>query len=237
MNQFETTRTDSATKQVDAGLRKHMNNIYAKMTAGVLVTAITALVISSSDLLLKLFLGGPQAFAFALAPAAVMWFGFRPEKHSASKLQLAFFVISVLYGISFASISYLATNDPAYASSVAKAFFIVTSMFAGLSIFGYTTKKDLSGFRTFLVMGIMGLFGFSIINMFFQNDMMTNIIAFAGIPLFAGLTVWQTQDMKRMYSANLPPEMAQRYGWAAALNLYVSFIAMFQYILHFLNQR
>ena len=86
-------------------------------------------------------------------------------------------------------------------------------------------------------MGIIGIIVLGVANLFIQSSMMSNMIAGAGILLFSGLTVWQTQDMKRMYSPNTPAEMASRYAWAAALNLYISFIAMFQYVLHFLQQR
>lgn len=235
-NNFETTRA-SASREMDAGLRKHMNNIYARMSGGVLVTALVALVVGTSPFLLNLFLGGPQRYIVIFAPLAIIWFGFRPEKMKSSQLMMAFYGVAVVYGISFAAIAALATNNPAFAISVAKAFFIATSMFAGLSIIGYSTKKDLSGMQTFLSMGIIGLVGFGVMNIFFQSSMMSNLIAGAGILLFSGLTVWQTQDMKRMYSPNMPAELAGRMGWAAALNLYISFIAMFQYILHFMNQR
>lgn len=229
--------TTKSTTYMDAGLRKHMNSIYARMSGGVLVTALVALVVGTSPLLLNLFLGGPQRYLVIFAPLAIIWFGFRPEKMKSSQLMAAFYGVSVVYGISFAAIAAIATQDPTFAVSVAKAFFIATAMFAGLSILGYTTKKDLSGMQTFLSMGIIGLVAFSVINIFFENSMMSNLIAGAGILLFSGLTVWQTQDMKRMYSPNTPAELASRMGWAAALNLYISFIAMFQYILHFMNQR
>lgn len=234
-NRFDTTA--KSTTKMDAGLRKHMNNIYARMSGGVLITALVALVVGTSPTLLNLFLGGPQRYLVIFAPLAIIWFGFRPEKMKASQLMAAFYGVSVVYGISFAAIAAVATNDATFAVSVAKAFFIATSMFAGLSIIGYTTKKDLSGMQTFLGMGIIGLVAFSVMNIFFQSSMMSNLIAGAGILLFSGLTVWQTQDMKRMYSPNTPAEFASRMAWAAALNLYISFIAMFQYILHFMNQR
>lgn len=235
-NQNDTV-SQTQSKQIDAGLRKHMNNIYAKMTGGVLVTALVALIVGSSPFLLNLFLNGPQKYIVIFAPLAIIWFGFRPDKMKASQLMMAFFGVAIVYGISFAAIAAVATQNAAFAVAVAKAFFIATSMFAGLSIIGYTTKKDLSGMQTFLSMGIIGLVGVSVMNLFFQNDMLTNIISGVGILLFSGLTVWQTQDMKRMYSPNTPAEYAERMAWAAALNLYISFIAMFQYILHFLNQR
>lgn len=236
MNNFETTREQSTTR-MDAGLRKHMNNIYARMSGGVLITALVALVVGSSPTLLQLFLGGPQRYIVMFAPLAIIWFGFRPEKMKASQLKMAFFGLAIVYGISFAAIAAIATADPAFAVAVAKSFFIATAMFAGLSILGYTTKKDLSGMQTFLSMGIIGLVAFSVMSIFFQSTMMSNLIAGAGILLFSGLTVWQTQAMKQMYSPNMPAELASRMGWAAALNLYISFIAMFQYILHFISNR
>lgn len=229
-------QTQTQTK-MNAGLRKHMNSIYAKMAGGVFATAVVAFIVGSSPMLLKLFLGGPQAYVVMFAPLAIIWFGFRPESMSASKLKLAFYGVATVYGISFASIAYIASSDAAFALDVAKAFFIATSMFAGLSIIGYTTKKDLSGMQTFLSMGIIGLIVLGVINIFTQSTMLGNLIAGAGILLFSGLTVYQTQQMKQMYHPNTPSEMASRYAWAAALNLYISFIAMFQYILHFLNQR
>lgn len=225
------------TREVNEGLRKHMNNIYAKMSGGVLVTALVALIVGSSPMLLNLFLGGPQKYLVIFAPLAIIWFGFRPETMKASQLMAAFFGVAVVYGISFSAIAAVAAQDPTFAHAVAKAFFIATAMFAGLSILGYTTKKDLSGFQTFLSMGIIGLVAVSVMNIFFKSDMMSNLIAGAGIILFSGLTVWETQNMKRMYSPNMPVELANRMAWAAALNLYISFIALFQYILHFLNDR
>jgi FtsH-binding integral membrane protein len=207
------------------------------MSAGVLVTALVAMIVGSSPMLLQLFLGGPQKYVVIFAPLAIIWFGFRPESMKASQLKLAFFGLATVYGISFSAIAAFAARDAAMAHDVALAFFIASSMFAGLSIIGYTTKKDLSGMRTFLSMGIIGIVVLGVVNIFMQNSMMSNLIAGAGIVLFSGLTVWQTQDMKRMYSPNTPAELASRMGWAAALNLYISFIAMFQYILHFLQQR
>ncbi|MCB9982858.1 MAG: Bax inhibitor-1/YccA family protein [Rhodospirillales bacterium] len=232
---FQTTQT--RTREIDEGLRQHMNNIYAKMTAGVLVTAVVAWVVGNSPLLLNLFLGGPQAYLVMFAPLAIIWFGFRPDKMKASQLMAAFFGVATVYGISFAAIAVMVSANPAFGVDVAKAFFIATAMFAGLSVFGYTTKKDLSPIRTFATMGIIGLIAASVMNIFFQSSMMSNVIAGVGIILFSGITVWQTQDMKEMYAPAMPAEFANRMSWAAALNLYISFIALFQYILHFMSQR
>ena len=229
--------SQSKAKEVDAGLKKYLSNIYTKMTAGVLVTAIVAMLVGSSPMLLNLFLGGPQKYLVIFAPLAIIWFGFRPESMSPKQLMAAFFGLAVVYGISFASIAAVALGNPMFAVAVAKSFFITTAMFAGLSIYGYTTKRDLGPMQSFIVMGIWGIVGASVLNIFFQNDMMSNVIAGVGIVLFAGLTAWQTQAMKEMYSPNASKDALERIGWAAALNLYISFVAMFQYILHFMSQR
>lgn len=223
--------------EVDAGLKAHMTNVYAKMTAGVLVTAIVAFIVGSSPLLLSLFLGGPQAYIVMLAPLAIIWFGFRPERMTPKQLTLGFFALATVYGISFASIAVMATQDAAFALDVARAFFIATAMFAGVSIFGYTTKKDLGPMQSFLVMGIWGLVAASLLNLFFQSTAMSNMIAGIGILLFAGVTAFQTQMLKETYSPSAPKDQLERMAWAGALNLYISFIAMFQYVLHFLQQR
>ena len=229
--------SQSKAKEVDAGLKKYLSNIYTKMTAGVLVTAIVSMLVGSSPMLLNLFLGGPQKYLVIFAPLAIIWFGFRPESMSPKQLMAAFFGLAVVYGISFASIAAVALGNPMFAVAVAKSFFITTAMFAGLSIYGYTTKRDLGPMQSFIVMGIWGIVGASVLNIFFQNDMMSNVIAGVGIVLFAGLTAWQTQAMKEMYSPNASKDALERIGWAAALNLYISFVAMFQYILHFMSQR
>lgn len=225
------------TREIDQGLRQHMNNIYTKMTAGVLVTAITAWIVGSSPLLLNLFLGGPQAYIVMFAPLAIVWFGFNPQRMKASQLRIAFFALSALYGVSFSTIA-VAMADPVFAVTVAKAFFIATGMFAGVSALGYTTKKDLTPIRTFGSMAIIGLVIASVLNVFvFKSSGMDIILSFIAIPLFAGITAWQTQAMKEMYSPSMPQELANRMGWSAALTLYISFIAMFTHILNLMSQR
>ena len=136
--------TVTRAQSIDAGLQKHMQSIYNRMTLGVLVTAITAAVVAGSPDLMKLFLGGPQKYVVMFAPIAIVWFGFNPMTMKQSTLQLAFFAVSILYGISFSVLGYAYTG-----ASIAKAFFLATGMFAGLSIFGYVTKKNLDGVGNF----------------------------------------------------------------------------------------
>lgn len=226
-----TTQSKAGT-QIDAGLRSHMQRIYNRMSMGVLITAITSFVVASSPELMRLFLGGPQAYIVMFAPLAVVWFGFNPMTMPASKLRISFIALSVLYGISFATIFYVFKMG-----DISRAFFIAGGMFAGLSIYGYTTKKNLDGIMSFVVMGIFGVLIMSVINMFMHSAAMMNLISAIGIIAFAGMTAWQTQAMKESYQPHYGEEANNRMAWAAALNLYISFIAMFQYILQLIGNR
>ena len=221
----------------DAGLKSHMQSVYNRMTAGVFITALTSFLVSSSPALMKLFMGGPQAYIFMLAPLAILWFGFRPERMSPKQLMVSFGLLAVVYGISFSTIFMVYTS-----TSIAQAFFMATALFAGLSVFGYVTKKNLDGLGTFAVMGVMGVLVLSLGTMgagMFGVDvtMMTTVISGVGLLAFAGITAWQTQTTKEMYHASYGADANSRMAWSAALNLYVSFIAMFQYILHFVGNR
>lgn len=225
-----TPATATRAASIDAGLRGHMQSIYNRMTLGVLVTAITSYFVANTPALLSLFLGGPQAYVVMFAPLAIMWFGFNPMTMSSGRLKISFFLISVLYGIS------LATIFIAYAKTdIARAFFIASAMFAGLSIFGYTSRKNLDGLGTFAVMGVWGVLILGIINLFIGSSQLMNVISVVSIIAFAGITSWQTQTMKEMYSAAHGTEANSRMAWAAALNLYISFIAIFTHILHLLG--
>lgn len=215
---------------IDAGLRGHLQSIYNRMTLGVLVTAIVAYFVGNSPELLSLFLGGPQRYIVMFAPLAVVWFGFNPMTMSSSTLRISFFVLSVLYGISFATIFVVYAGE-----DIARAFFIASAMFAGLSIFGYSTKKNLDGLGTFAAMGVIGALVLVVINLFVQSSALMNVISAISIIAFAGMTAWQTQNMKEMYSVTHGAEGNSRAAWSAALTLYISFIAMFSHILHLLG--
>lgn len=229
-DRYTPTPATAARASIDAGLRAHLQSIYNRMCLGVLVTAITAFVVANTPVLLQLFLGGPQVYIVMLAPLAVIWFGFNPMKMDSGKLRISFFLLSVLYGISFATIFI------AYAKEdIARAFFIASAMFAGLSIFGYTTRKNLDGLGTFCFMGVIGVLVLGLANMFIGSSALMNVISVVSILAFSGMTAWQTQSMKEMYSAANGAETNSRMAWAAALNLYISFIVLFQNILHLIG--
>ncbi len=222
---------------MDAGLRGHMQRVYNRMTAGVLLTGLVAWFVANTPALYNLLMGGPQAYIVMLAPLALVWFGFRPDRMSSGALRLSFLGLCVLYGISFSAIALHFSGE-----SIARAFFMTAGAFAGLSIYGYTTKKDLSGMASFMIMGMFGLLFFSLGTMAaglfgVETSGMQNVICALGIVIFAGLTAWETQATKEMYHPSAGDEGNSRMAWMAALNLYISFIALFQYILHFMGNR
>ena len=226
----QTTSVKAQGAAYDAGLRKHMIGIYNRMSLGVLVTGLVAFFTANSGLVEVLASNQMLFLIIAFAPLAVILFGFNPQKMEASKLRISFFVISVLYGLSFSTIFLVFAG-----TDIARAFFLAAAAFAGLSLFGYTTKKNLDGMGSFLIMGVWGLIVLSVVNIFMQSSLMMNVVSAAGILIFSGLTAWETQRMKESYHASYGEEANSRMGWVAALNLYISFIALFQYILHFVG--
>ena len=227
------SQTQSQSKQVDAGLRAHMSSVYNRMTVGILITAITAWLVSNSPALMVMLLGGPQKFIIMFAPLAIVWFGFNPASMSSQKLKLAFVAVSVLYGISFSTIAL------AYAGTdIARAFFITSAMFAALSIYGYTTKTDLAPMAKFLFMSVIGLVIVGVTGIFVEySDTMQMAISAFSVLIFAGITAWETQNTKRMYSAANSAEINSRLAWSAALSLYISFVIMFSHILSLMSDR
>lgn len=228
-----TTQAAVTRSTFDIGLQKHMQSVYNRMTLGILVTAVTAFIVGGSPELMKLFLGGPQKWVVMFAPLAIVMFGFNPMTMKQSTLQISFYAISILYGISFSVLGY------AYAGAdIARAFFIATGMFAGLSIFGYVTKKNLSGLGNFAVMGIIGVLVAGLLNMFFfKNGAFADVLSLLSILAFSGLTAWQTQAVKEMYSPHAGPDANSRLAWSAALNFMISFIALFMNILQLMGGR
>ena len=226
------TTVASQSREIDQGLRDHMNSIYARMALGVVVTALVSFGLSQSPQLLQLIFGTPLKYVAIFAPMAIIMFGFNPARMSANTLRLSFLAISVCYGISFGTIFAMFSSE-----SIANAFFVSAGAFAGLSIFGYTTKKNLDGVGSFLIMGMIGVLILGIANMFIQSSMLMNIVSVVTLIVFAGMTAWETQRMKEMYNPANGSEANSRIGWIGALNLYVSFIAIFQSILHLLGSR
>ena len=221
----------------DEGLRKHMLSVYNYMTSGVLLTGIIALLFAQggeSSIAFRLMVqGGPLAWVVILAPLAiVMIMSFGINRISTGAAQALFWVYAALMGASLSTI-FLVYDI----GTVALAFFATAAGFAGLSLWGYTTKKDLSGMGTFLIMGVFGLIVAMLINLFWQNSAFDLAISVIGVFIFAGLTAFHTQRTKSIYFEVAGTEMQGRMAVFAALQLYLDFINMFLFLLRILGNR
>ncbi|MFB0613577.1 Bax inhibitor-1/YccA family protein [Aurantiacibacter poecillastricola] len=224
----------------DAGLRKHMLSIYNYMASGVLLTGIVALLTARSGLAVQ-FAQGPLMWLVALSPLAIVFaMSFGRNKFSTGTLQAMFWGFAVLMGLSLSTIFLVYTG-----ASIAVTFFATAAAFAGLSLFGYTTQKDLSGWGSFLIMGVVGLIVASIINWFVQSPALMYAISFIGVLIFAGLTAYDTQRLKQEYLYVQQMKMSNPSAAAAfpmgkmvvmgALSLYLDFINMFLFLLRFMG--
>jgi FtsH-binding integral membrane protein len=216
----------------DEGLRKHMLSIYNYMASAVLLTGIVALVSASSGLTLAIA-GTPLMWVVMLAPLAfVLAMSFGLNKMSKSTLNILFWAYATVMGLSLSTIFLVYTGE-----SIAVTFFATAGAFAGLSLFGYTTKKDLSGFGSFLIMGVVGLIIAGLVNLFLQSSTMSLVISGLGVLIFAGLTAYDTQRLKEEYAHLRGTEYIGKAVIMGALNLYLDFINMFTYLLRFLGTR
>ena len=216
----------------DAGLRSYMLSVYNYMASGVLLTGIVALLFATSGFAAQVLVT-PLRWLIILAPLGfVMAMNFGLNRMKTSTLQALFWAFAVSMGLSMSSIFLVYTGV-----SIAQTFFAVAAGFAGLSLYGYTTKRDLSGLGTFLIMGVVGLLVAMLINLFLQSTAMMMAISAIGVLLFAGLTAYDTQRIKSMYDYVAGTEMQGKAVIMGALNLYLDFINMFQFLLSFMGNR
>jgi len=219
---------------IDAGLQRFMQGIYKTMTLGLVLTGLTAFGVASSPALIHLFFNTPLSWVVMLAPFGFLLFGFTPRKlmtMDVARLSLLFSLFSVTMGISLASIFLAYTGE-----SVARVFFISAATFAGTSLYGYTTKRDLTGVGSFLFMGLIGIFIASIVNMFMHSTMIDFVVSYAGVAIFTGLAAWDTQRLKLSYQAG-QDDMNARVAISGALSLYLDFLNLFMMLLRIMGDR
>ena len=216
----------------DMGLRRYMLSIYNYMASGVLLSGIVALLFASSGAAAAVF-ATPLRWVIALAPLGfVMAMSFGLNRMQTSTLRMLFWAFSVAMGLSLSSIFFVYTGP-----SIASTFFATAAAFAGLSLVGYTTKKDLSGFGTFLIMGVWGLLAAMVINMIWPSQGLGLAISLLGVVIFAGLTAYDTQRLKMMYQQVAGTDFAGKMIVMGALSLYLDFINMFTFLLQFMGDR
>jgi FtsH-binding integral membrane protein len=228
---YATTRTaDQAV--IDEGLRSYMLRVYNYMASGVLLSGIVAYALANSSAYAVIF-GSPLKWVVMLAPLAfVMILSFGIQRLSYTAAQAIYWLFAAAMGASLASIFIVFTGE-----SIARVFFITAAMFAGMSLYGYTTKADLSRFGSFLVMGLIGIVLASLINIFIGSSALQFAISIIGVLVFVGLTAYDTQRIKETYYESDGQEMVGKMALMGALTLYLDFINLFTLLLQLLGQK
>ncbi len=222
---------------VDEGLRSYMLRVYNYMGIGLVVTGTVAYFFNqwamSSQANAELVYGSPLMWVLALAPLAfVLVLSFGINRLSASTAQLLFWVFTAVMGLSMSSIFTVYTD-----ASIAKVFFISAATFGAMSLYGYTTKRDLTGMGNFLMMGLIGLIIAMVVNIFMQSSMLEFAISAVGVLIFVGLTAYDTQKVKESYDEGYGAEVLQKTAVMGALSLYLDFINLFMMLLRLFGNR
>jgi len=221
--------------EVDAGLRAHMQNVYNAMAAGLVVSGLVAYIVASTPALLNVIFANQITYlVVAFSPLALLLFAFRPAqiaRMSVTAVSALYFGFVGLMGLSLSAVFVLYTTE-----SIAQVFFITAGTFAAMSIYGYTTKRDLSAMGDFLFMGLIGILIAGVVNIFMQSSMMAFVISIIGVGVFVGLTAWDTQRIKETYHASIGRETMAKMAIMGALSLYLDFINLFQFLLYLLGR-
>ena len=232
------TFTSKSNTSYDDGLRRYFLKIYQMMSVGLALTAISAFAVFSIPSLTSLMFNMEMGYVtgmtslgwiISFAPLGIsLYFAFGYGRISAENAQMLFWIYAVLIGMSLSSLGFFYTG-----TSITKTFLICSSMFGGMSLYGYTTQKDLTSMGSFLYMGLLGLIIASLANMFFQNSAMEFAISVIGVAIFTGLIAYDTQKLKALYYQGAD----NKTGIMAAFTLYLDFINLFIYLLRFLGVR
>jgi FtsH-binding integral membrane protein len=216
----------------DQGLRKHMLSIYNYMASGVLLSGIVAMLFANSGLAAQVMMT-PLRWLIILAPLGfVMAMSFGLNRMQTSTLKALFWAFCAVMGLSLSTLFLVYTG-----ASIATTFFATAGAFAGLSLVGYTTKRNLSAMGSFMIMGVIGIMIAMVVNMFLKSSGLGLAISVLGVLIFAGLTAYDTQRLKNEYAAVAGTDYAGKAVVMGALSLYLDFINMFQFLLSFMGDR
>ena len=242
LNTGQMSATQAAAAAVDVGLRDYMLRVYNYMASGLALTGIVAYLASTTPAILNLMYapvpgGGIQATGLAwivmLSPLAFIFaLSFGINKMKASTMQPVFWAFSAVMGLSLAHIFLLYTG-----ASIARVFFITAGTFAAMSLYGYTTKRDLTGWGSFLFMGLIGIIIASVVNIFVGSSALQFAISVIGVLIFVGLTAYDTQKIKMEYAENYDHETKSKLAIMGALRLYLDFINLFLMLLRLFGNR
>jgi len=232
----------SATPYINEGLRNYMIKVYNFMTAGLCLTAFSAYFVANTPLLRLFFTLDPMGrvmgmsgfgWLMFIAPLIMVFaFGWVINRGSAKQVQIMFWTYAAIMGISFTPIVLIYTG-----TSLARVFLITAGTFGAMSLYGYTTKKDLTSMGSFLFMGLIGIIIASLVNIFLKSTGLDFAISILGIAIFTGLTAYDTQRIRNIYMDGDNNEIATKKAVTGALSLYLDFINMFLYLLRFMGDR
>ena len=222
---------------IDEGLRAYMLRVYNLMALGLAITGVAAWgtfqLAMSNPAVANLLYASPFRWVMILAPLALVFFlGFRIHTMSVSAAQTTFWAYAALLGASLSTIFIVFTG-----ASIVQTFFITATAFGALSLYGYTTKRDLTAMGSFMIMGVVGLLIASLVNIFLQSSALQFAISAIGVVAFAGLTAYDTQKIKEMYYEGDDDVTGGRKAIMGALNLYLDFVNLFMFLLQFLGDR
>ena len=218
---------------VDVGLRQYMLGVYNYMASGLALTGIVAVLIAMNPGLQRAIFGTPLMWVAILAPVALVFLlSFRVHKMSATAAQVTFWAYAALNGVAFSTLFLAYTNE-----SIARVFFITAATFAGMSLYGYTTKRDLAGMGSFLFMGLIGVLIAMVVNMFLASSALQFAISVIGVIVFTGLTAWDTQRIKEWYFEGDSRDVMGKKSIMGALSLYLDFINLFVMLMQLIGVR
>ncbi|QRM33713.1 Bax inhibitor-1/YccA family protein [Microvirga sp. VF16] len=229
---WQTTTARAGSAVFDEGLRQHMLRVYNYIGIGLVVTGLVAFFVASTPALYVPIFQTPLKWVVMLAPLAFIFFSFRIDRMTAASARTAFFAFSAVMGLSLASVFLVFTG-----ASIARTFFITAAMFGATSLYGYTTKRDLSKFGSFLIMGLIGIVIASLVNIFLASSALQFAISIIGVLVFTGLTAYDTQSIKERYAEGYGHEANNKMAVFGALSLYLNFINLFQLLLSLTGQR
>ena len=213
--------------EIDAGLRSYMLRVYNYMASGLALTGIVAFLVSQNPTVVHAIFGTPLYWLVLLAPLGLVFFlSARITRMQPATAQALYWLYAALMGLSMSFIFLVYASD-----SIARVFFITAGSFAGLSLYGYTTKRDLSPFASFLMVGLIGVILASLVNMFFHSTGLQFAVSVIGVLVFAGLTAYDTQSIKELYFAGDDASVATRKSVMGALRLYLDFLNLFLLLL------
>ena len=232
-NAWQVGSAPSSTAYFDESLRQHMLRVYNYMGVGLMVTGVVAFVVASTPAIYQPIFGTPLKWVVIFAPLVFIFFlSFRIQTISAATAQTLFWAFCALMGLSLAAFFLVFTG-----TSIARTFFISAAMFGATSLYGYTTRRDLSKFGSFLFMGLIGLVIGSLVNLLIGSSALQFVISIVGVLVFTGLTAYDTQNIKEQFAGEFGSKSNSKLAVWGALSLYLNFINLFQLLLNLTGDR